>query len=689
MAKRFISIFIALMLVCTGALLTSCKTNNDTSSTESGQTEKTAEELFTEASVSFLKNTYTGLSKDYFGDYGAFAPAENGKYDLEAGIDIDKLSIQGTDLCSDGNITLGISGGFAGTDSCLLDIALTLAGETAAAKLTGVEGEYYFEIPGVTEKPIHISGAADADSDDSSASEESGQAAVISEASMVPEIIAMAKKYVQLFIDNLPDTSFAKETKSVTVNGISFDNATVVTFNMTKEDFASVSEKLKTAMKADEDLKALVAKLNADDGSFDFDKEIDDMLAESIALSASVTISEGNAIAFGCELTMPENKGDTSDDSSSDSFVDIEKLALDAYTTTASGVTVTSVKLDADGKNILSFENKKTVSGGDKADYELSAAVCDEDGKNIVTLSLKASDGDEGKSGSLSVSIDTGEDAQGIVKISADYTSKTSDGCIEFSTEELTITTGGMDVTIPAVITVKVKCSEESIELSASIAVSVAQAIDFSGRFTMSIKKNDSFTVSAPTDFDESENTDVNALITAFMTNYPGIAAFISQLTQSDETSYVNESGDAFIFYQNGTGNVTCNYSIVSDNGKTAVIEFSNGKKVSLAYSDADEDSVKINGTEFALERTEGEYASDRAYAVWSYENYGVQLGLQLFQYSEYSVGALSCDFIYTVVDDKLTIMAADGTETEFSFEIAENGYIIGGTAFTLSTFTG
>ena len=305
MKKRLFAAFTALIMLLSVFVLASCEDEVvETSSEAESQQELTARELFTASLLkAAISGTNTGdlsLFKDIL--FGDQSKDTEGKIE----VNVNKLSAEGVDLASLGKIgmTADVKADIE-TESAMVDYKITFLGETVDAGIFVENGTkvYLTNILGAIEKPVLMQ-------DGSDVIEGGAIGSTIGE--IDPAVIeTLLEDIIKAITENVKDEDFTKSTETVTVDGKTIENATVVTLTIGNDASRSILTKITDSINSNEEIVKL------------FGEELT-LAEDEIPLSTKIvnTIVNEKSVALAVTVECPEDKADESAASDEDTAED-------------------------------------------------------------------------------------------------------------------------------------------------------------------------------------------------------------------------------------------------------------------------------------------------------------------------------------------------------------------------------
>ncbi len=285
MTKRISAIVIAIFLVLTSMLMTACqKSESSDDESEEESTEESSKgtggSLFAplldkidKNVTSDLKNegtkelvnsitgslgNITGLKND--GGLGDASEMVTSGEDLKLSlnIDVDELSVDGEGLPNEEPVSLDMTLGLdIDNVAAELDFTADLAGDSlTASAIVNLDGVYITDIAGMHDKPIFIT-YEDIGFDISeleTAFEEFDEVAEYTEAQMDAMIVIIDALAVAID-NNVTDDDFVSTTENLTINGVTYENASILTLTVDNEMFKAVLLDFFTALEGNESVE--------------------------------------------------------------------------------------------------------------------------------------------------------------------------------------------------------------------------------------------------------------------------------------------------------------------------------------------------------------------------------------------------------------------------------------------------
>ena len=499
MTKRIIAILMSLLMVFSVAVLSACdKTGDGDGSGEESKVSVenlSAKELF---QLSFT-NTANG-SQDQIPDILTKA----GDLKVKADLKVNKLDVQGQDMTMGKPISLAFDASVDMDGKALeANASAELFGEKPTiGAIINSEGAYVTDLLGVNDKPIGVKfdellGTIMPEAGANSASDMIAQAT-----QLVDTIMAIVTNAVE---KNITDEAFVKEMKDVTVEGVEFKGAAVVTFTIDKAMTQAIITEIITQISANEDLKALMG-----------DEEIDLTEIEGM-LEGFTNVIVTNTIS-----------------------ADAETIAMDII-----------INGDLDGYN--GFAMKSTFVGGN---CKISVAPVDEKSEFIAEegiLNIAYTLDDAGNEKFVVSFTETDETVE-FVKAEGTYNNNKHEGTLtvdvdgsgvslkyvmegdlmngKLTISDLAIAEGGVSNTIPVTVTVEYSMNNTKADMKLSVVANIEGMANIDVSAEISVETSN-VTVSAPADAVSINDIDENEAmdwLTKIGEKYPTIFSMISSM---------------------------------------------------------------------------------------------------------------------------------------------------------------
>ncbi len=518
--KKLTALLLALLMVFSVAALSACKRNESSGSkTHSGESSEITEAV---------------SAKQLFIDSLSVFSAESTKFPTTGKTDFPgmqvSLNADGTVSTDSANIDLGadINGAFDMKNNAFsVDGKLKLLGDTLDLYL-GTDGEYtYLDLPGILKKAIRLSDEADPD-DDYDTDDDYGTGATDSAGvSSLPldilnnfpsaefqAVIELAKESLE---KHIKDEYFTESNKDITVNGKEYKNARVLTLSADNDmcaalltalrDEVLLSEEMYNAMKALADLTGNTSATYEEFVANAKEDTDEDLAACEANINADVITENGKAVACESNVVIESKEHEMS-------------IVIDS-------------EMTADSHNI-----EFSVNGGEDRLY-LKA-----DGKNIEFYIIS----DNERIGEVKCVLNSENVWEGTLTIAPEgenddvisvvFSFKADETEFGFNINEISVTTGGMKITLPLQLAVSFEVTETEISGDLSIKLDLTEtglpvAIDLSAEFSVEFKK--AVNVSLPESFVESDEVDPEDLLDKLTEKCPNAMSLIKAIIGNAE----------------------------------------------------------------------------------------------------------------------------------------------------------
>ncbi len=518
MKRRIIAFLTAIMMLVSMFLLTGCfgdkDDKDDDKSTASGGSEitdevKTAKDILLNA----LQNTFNKDDKEEI-KLPDVLTNHTGDMKFDMSLNVNKLSAQGEDITGGKPINLSMTAQ-ADRESKLYSgqMSLDFMGENPVIDMVydETDGNYYFNIKDITEKPIQLN------------PEMMGEEAVESfDYASVYEAISEAISTA--ILENMDESAFTSETKDVTIDGTEYKGATVITVAFGEKAFAEIEESITKILEENEAVKDLI-----ESGRLSLDFDLDELKEIKVV----ATIAAEALVGMDIEITAVAD--DTEDD-------DEDQSGVIGMADTFVGTTETfAIRCSINGDN---YKIKMGILGEDDYDYDQGVVAIEYtyDSETFAEV--------------FSVDLTEGKETTNVFKAEGTYKDNKHEGAltveiegqpvnIEYSIElgedkgkieipEINMEMNGMTITIPLNLSIEYLNEETKSSFSGSIDTSFMGMIEVDIEFSFDIELVD-VTVEKVTDSVAADQLDTEALGTAFMQKYPTIFAFIESMGGSEE----------------------------------------------------------------------------------------------------------------------------------------------------------
>lgn len=467
MKKRVLAALTAFVLILSAFAFTSCK-------------EPTPKELFSDSFANAFASEENGFLSKLLGaseikdQYATFS------------FKVDKCSLGGQTLTELGKIELnGTASIDAESGLSKFDASFDLYGDKptlGAVVDTANSKVYYTDLFGLNEKPVLLD-----------ASSAVPGVAVNNTAGIDANVIkVVADAVTDVLKKNVTEDMFVSETKDVTVDGKTFQGATVITLDISGEKASTIAKEFVDALLADETIKEMAGE----DGL----KYDENDLPKSVKLIN--TVVDEKSVAFDIEATISEGN---------------ENIALHSSF--------------VDGNFKLTFGNVDENGEYKDTYWEISYTLDGEKEKFFVTLY------DDGvKSKDLVIIEGTFKDGKHEGKAVAEgitlyYTVTEIENGIELEIGPISTKYGSSSVNVfDVLLKAKITYIDDKMEITGNMSYTDTTAkIDFSASYSLTVEQKD-VTVEPITDhitIDEFSNTDIESKLKE---KYPTIYGLLNAM---------------------------------------------------------------------------------------------------------------------------------------------------------------
>ncbi|MBR5285388.1 MAG: hypothetical protein IKU30_00675 [Clostridia bacterium] len=514
MKKRFFAFLTAIFMILSVFVLASCEDEVvETSSEAESQQELTARELFTasllKAAISGANTGDLSLFKDIL--FGDQSKDTEGKIE----VNVNKLSAEGVDLASLGKIgmTADVKADIE-TESAMVDYNIFLLGETVDAGIFVENGTkvYLTNILGAIEKPVLMQ-------DGSAVIEGGAIGSTIGE--IDPAVIeTLLEDIIKAITENVKDEDFTKSTETVTVDGKTIENATVVTLTIGNDASRSILTKITDSINSNEEIVKL------------FGEELT-LAEDEIPLSTKIvnTIVNEKSVALAVTVECPEDKADESaasdEDTAEDDDPEYNKFVVKAD------------YLDGNFNLVLGPANDEgnffDEHGYIKVAYKLENekesfvfALIGE-GKEQELIKLDGTNKNGERKGKLTLEVE-GEG----VTIEYSLSGSENNGNIQLG--PVTVTSDGETIELDFNYTASYTITETTINVSGEINFAMEGGLDLSADYSVSCEFKD-VTFEPINDYVDVEDFDESVIEDAFTEKCPNIYAMLNG-NESEELYY-------------------------------------------------------------------------------------------------------------------------------------------------------
>ncbi len=542
MSKRILAMILSLLLVLSACFLAACggedgeasisesQADEEGSANESGGENSEDDgviDLEKDSAMVIFKGSLENLTMEFVPDdvAGSIYPGNDTDLTGALKLEVNKLSIQGEDLLGGNPIKATFDASYdkdnAATD---IDIGLDVLGEkpTLSAVYNVVDtgyNVYFTDLLGIDEDVLFthlpqeefdeymnlINSQSQFSQEELEALEEG-----------LEQVVETIKKALA---DNVPEEAFAKEIKTVTVDGVEFENACIVSLDLTTEILKALSEDVVGGILSNEAIAAILSQngVDVDEIKDEFLNDLKDDKDIPALKFINTLDKDGNIISFDVVMSMDaEDQG--------------------------------SIKLDIDTVN-GNFKLKAGVFDGESFanDYfyieylyntsvlseSFAIGMFDNEQRNDM-LSIQGTNDGNKRVGTLSVNVEE-------TKVSFKYDLESTAETLNLKITDLSIPVEGMSVTLPIEINFYNTVNDKEITSGLTIKANVAGFADIDIVAEYSVRTDADVTIEIPTeyvDFDKITEEEMLARVdkwaAAAQTKYPNILNAIKAFIASN-----------------------------------------------------------------------------------------------------------------------------------------------------------
>ena len=538
MTKRILAFLLCLLMVLSAFLMSACdkKDSSDDDDESTSKTEEqskidvenaTPEEIFKQS----ISNVVADLIPDSFSDSiklpdaGAFTNKLS-DFSIGAKLEANKLVIEGVDVLDGKSIKANADITVDGDNYALeANLGFDFMGEKpSASAIVNSDGIYITEALGALDKSLYIEAPIGeyidqikAAMDESAISEEDAQ-------KIADAIVGVIEAIEKAIDKNVTDAAYTTETKTVTIDGVEFKDARVVTLTITPEIMKSLATDVVNDVLAIEDLKEFILSV---DPTFDAE-QIKGSLADELEYTDLPTIqaittvsSEGDVVGFDVIAAMEGEE----------EVIKLEIATVGDNFKLKMGVLENGEITD----DYIAVEY--TYDEASKAE-KFVISIADQ-GERVDYLVIEGSFDGKKHEGLFTINID-GEE------VSFKYVLETTDNSFSLNVKDISAKIDGATVTIPVDATVYGKATDTEVTFGVDFKLDMEGTAEVDASVEFSIKACD-VTIKAPanyTNVEEMTDEDLMNLLTDVSENFPNIMSFIEDMmTPESQPEYsVNEN---------------------------------------------------------------------------------------------------------------------------------------------------
>ena len=369
--------------------------------------------------------------------------------------------------------------------------------------ILNTEGAYVTDLLGVTDKAIGIK------FEDALNSVVGAGGSVLPEGMDIASLTGLGDTVINIVTtaieNNINDEAFTKETKDVTVDGVEFKGASVVTFTLDKAMIQAIVTEIITNITANEDIKALMGEESIDSS------EITSQLEGFTNIIITSTISaEAETVAIDIVIN-----GD-----------------LDGY----KGFAMKSAFVGENRKMSVAPIDEKGEFIAEEGILNISYTI-DGEGKELFTIAFV--DSEETIEYVKAEGTKTNNKHEGNLTVNADGQAISVKYVLEGNLKngklilsDLAMTQEGVSNEIPVTLTIEYSLNDTKADLKVSVTANIEGMANVDISATLSVETGN-VSVTAPADaidFTEIDETEAMGWLTALSEKYPSIFSMISSM---------------------------------------------------------------------------------------------------------------------------------------------------------------
>lgn len=547
MTKRILAILLSLLFVLSAFLMSACdkKKSSDDDDESTSKTEEqskidvenaTPEEIFKQS----LSNMVADLIPESVSDSFDIPDVDDFKNELSdfsigAKVEANKLVIDGVDILDGKSIKANADVTVDGDNYAMeANLGFDFMGEKPkASAIINRDGLYVTEALGVIDKNLYLElpigeyiDQIEAYMEQASLSEEDAQKIV----DAVVDIIEAIEKA----IDKNTDDAYTTETKTLTIDGVEFKDARVVTLTLTPEIMKNLATDVVNDIVAIEALKEYFSTING--GGELNEEELKDSLADALdsadlpTIKAITTVSsEGDVVEFDVIVTM-EGEGEFKVEIATvgDNFkLKMGMLENGVFTNDYIALEYTYDKASKAEKFVFGMADLS-----ERVDYLVMEGTFD--GKK--------------HEGTLTINMPDGE-------ISIKYALESTDNSFSLNVKDVSTKVDGATVTFPVDVTVYGKATENEVTFGAKIKLDMEDSVEIDASVEFTVKACD-VTIKAPasyTNVQDMTEDDLMDMLTKVSQKFPNIMSFIEDFSVP-QPDYSNNSSYEEFYPEEGFG---------------------------------------------------------------------------------------------------------------------------------------
>lgn len=547
MTKRILAILLSLLFVLSAFLMSACdkKKSSDDDDESTSKTEEqskidvenaTPEEIFKQS----LSNMVADLIPESISDSFDIPDVDDFKNELSdfsigAKVEANKLVIDGVDILDGKSIKANADVTVDGDNYAMeANLGFDFMGEKPkASAIITRDGLYVTEALGVLDKNLYLElpigeyiDQIKDSMEQASLSEEDAQKIV----DAVVDIIEVIEKAID---KNITDAAYTTETKTLTIDGVEFKDARVVTLTLTPEIMKGLASDVVNEILAVEDLKEFMLYVDPDFDAEQIKGDLADELeyADLPTIKAITTVSsEGDVVEFDVIVTMEGEEEEFK--------VEIATVGdnFKLYVGFTENGEFTDDYIALEYTYDKASKAEKFVFGmadlGERVDYLVMEGTFD--GKK--------------HEGTLTINMPDGE-------ISIKYALESTDNSFSLNVKDVSTKIDGATVTFPVDVTVYGKATKNEFTFGAKIKLDMEDSVEIDASLEFTVKACD-VTIKAPasyTNVQDMTQDDLMDMLTKVSQKFPNIMSFIEDFS-APQPDYSNDSYYEEFYPEEGFG---------------------------------------------------------------------------------------------------------------------------------------
>lgn len=538
MTKRILAILLSLLFVLSAFLMSACdkKKSSDDDDESTSKTEEqskidvenaTPEEIFKQSLSNMVADLVPKSISDSFNipDVDDFKN-ELSDFSIGAKVEANKLVIDGVDILDGKSIKANADVTVDGDNYAMeANLGFDFMGEKPkASAIINRDGLYVTEALGVLDKNLYLELPIGEYIDQIKDSMEQASLSEEDAQKIVDAVVAAIEAIEKAIEKNVTDAAYTTETKTLTIDGVEFKDARVVTLTLTPELMKSLATDVVNEILAIEDLKEFMLSVGPDFDAEQIKGDLADKLeyADLPTIKAITTVSsEGDVVEFDVIVTM-EGEGEFKVEIATvgDNFkLKMGMLENGAFTNDYIALEYTYDKASKAEKLVFGMADL-----GERVDYLVMEGTFD--GKK--------------HEGTLTINMPDGE-------ISIKYTLESTDNSFSLNVKDVSTKVDGATVTFPVDATIYGKATENEVTFGAKLKLDMEDSVEIDASVEFSVKACD-VTIKAPasyTNVQDMTQDDLMDMLTKVSQKFPNITSFIVSLIEDfsvPQPDYSNNS---------------------------------------------------------------------------------------------------------------------------------------------------